>query len=186
MKKILCVILTLVMLFAMAVPAMATDGNVDVNGTIQNTDNTPPTVGVDNTFKVTIPTAASWYVTNVSYPNVSNTITGTGISETGTNTITNNSTTGTAYEVSFVSFTTANAAATAVASSLTLNLTGNLAADGIGSQNLSAGYSTATTYTADLIPGTPWAFGFSGTYTGTLSTTALLPTYVMTLGFALA
>lgn len=182
MKKVVCIVFALVLVFSLSINTFAADGSVTVNGSLQNMETDDPTVGGDGTFDVTIPTSVYWYVTNTSYPNiVDGNATGPA---TVTNSISNNSTTGAGYKVALVSFT-GDAAATSIASQLTLNLTGDLANDGVGAINLSGGYSTRTEYTTPLAAATPWTFGFAGTFSGPLSTTAIRPAYTMTLNFAL-
>jgi len=195
MKKFLGILLALTMVFSLSVTAFAADGDVDVNGTIKLQDpvldpgGDPTNPGTDpngRTYDVTFTTTVYWWVTESTYNGTDYDVVDGNASGPATvsNQITNNNTAET-INVSFKSFEGTNTAAATLGASgdLELYLTGDLAADGIGSQDLAADYTTATPYTATLVNGTPWSFGFTGTYAGTPSSTAISPTYVLTLGF---
>lgn len=192
MKKILSIVIVLALVFTLSVSAFATPGEVTVNGHIQNTLETDPTIDPvgdpsnPGSYDVTFTSTVHWWVTEASYPSVKNG-NASGLDDSVQNVIQNNSTSGTAIKVSLNSFT-GDTVAASIASKLTLNLTGALAANGAGSINLASDYIGTTNYTANLDPGTAnaWTYGFNGTYTGTLSTTAVTPQYTMTLGFSFA
>lgn len=189
MKKFISIMLTLVLLSSLSLTVLAENtGNVTVNGSLQNTKTGDPSIdpGGDpenpGAYDITFDTSVNWYVTENSYPAVWNGVT---TNPSNPNKIQNNSTSGTAVKVSLNKFT-GDSTAASIASKLTLNLTGDLAADGMGSTNLASDYNGTTNYTAALNPGTSnaWTYGFSGSYSGTLSTTAVTPTYIMILGFS--
>lgn len=191
MKKVLSIILALVLSSSLSVTALAEkDGNVTVVGLIQNTKTDDPTVDPDGdtanpgSYDITYDTTVNWYVTENSYPAVWN---DKETNPSNPNKIQNNSTSGTAVRVSLNEFT-GDSVAASIASKLTLNLTGDLAAGGMGSTNLASDYIDTMNYPAPLNPGTAnaWKYGFSGSYSGTLSTTALEPKYTMVLGFSFA
>lgn len=188
MKKILSFVLTLVLLSSLSVTALAEKtGNVTVNGSLQNTTTGDPSIDPDGdtdnpgSYDITFDTAVNWYVTENSYPAIWNGVT---TNPSNPNKIQNNSTSGTAVSVSLKSFK-GDSVATSIAGQLTLNLTGDLAADGMGATNLANAYNGTTNYTAALNPGASnaWTYGFTGNYSGTLSKTAVTPTYTMVLGF---
>ncbi|MGL5437287.1 MAG: hypothetical protein ACRDBO_18235 [Lachnospiraceae bacterium] len=185
MKKLLGIVLTLVLSSSLSVTALAeSSGNVTVNGSIQITRENPsidPGGDTSNpgAYDITFDATVNWYVTENSHPAVWN---GLATNPSNPNKIQNNST-GTAVNVSLKGFT-GDSVASSIASQLTLNLTGDLAANGMGSTNLATDYSGTTNYTAALQPEATWTYGFSGSYSGTLSTTAVTPTYTMTLGFS--
>jgi len=200
MKKFLGILLALTMVFSLSVTAFAADGDVDVNGNIKLQDpaldpgGDPDHPGTDpsgRTYDVTFTTTVYWWVTEATFNGTDYDVVDGNASGPATvsNKIqNNNTTTGNDIAVSFKSFTLTNTAATTLGASgdLALYLTGDLAADGIGSQDLANGYSTATPYTADLVNGTPWTFGFDGTYSGAPTSTGIAPTYKITLAFTWA
>lgn len=191
MKKLLSILLALTMLLCLSAAAFAaSEGEVTVNGTIQNTRTDNPAVPDDpddpdpgETYDITWTATVEWYVTQNSYPEVWNTATDTN--EDDPYEITNHNESS-LIEVTFVSFEGTNQDAwdLADAGTLTLNLTGDLALT--GDPDLSGDYDTEVTYEALMDPGDVWAYGFSGEYSAPLSTTAIEPTYTMTLSFAFA
>lgn len=194
MKKFLCILLSLIMVPSItAVPVLAADGDVDVNGNIILQD---PTIGSGTdsngrSYDVTFTTTVYWWVTEDTFNGTDYDVVDGNASgpATVTNSITNNNTTtGNDIAVSFKSFALTNTAATTLGASgdLALYLTGDLANNGIGTQDLANGYvpETPITFTANLVNGTPWTFGFTGTYSGMPTSAGLTPTYRITLGFS--
>lgn len=184
MKKIISLGLAAVMVLTMSLGVFAapTAGNVPVDGTIQNTSSGGPSVGPANTFDVQIPTSVSFYVTQNTYPAVFNVDAATDT--LNPNSIINNNTMGLTYKMCLTNFAASGGGAAdsaTVASDLTLNLTGDLAAAPMTGIDLSGGATNSTYYTGALVSGTPWTFGFTGTYTNTLTTTGYFPTYTMDL-----
>lgn len=193
MKKFICILLSLIMVLSLTViSVLAADGEVEVNGNIILQD---PTIGSDTdpngrTYDVTFGTTVYWWVTEATFNGTNyNVVDGnsSGPNTTVLNKIVNNAA-GNDIRVSLKSFTLTNTAASTLGASgdLTLYLTGDLANNGIGTQDLANGYvpESPVTYTADLVNGTPWVFGFTGTYYGTPTSAGLTPTYRITLGFS--
>lgn len=184
MKKIISLGLAAIMVLTMSIGVFAapTVGNVPVAGTIQNTSSGGPSVGPANTFDVQIPSGVQFWVTQNTYPAVFNV--DAAADTPNPNSIINNNTGGLTYKMCLTNFAASGAGAAAaatVASDLTLNLTGDLAAAPLTGVNLSGGYTNATYYTGTLVQGTPWTFGFTGSYANTLSTTGYFPTYTLDL-----
>lgn len=80
--------------------------------------------------------------------------------------------------VKLAKFQAKNTAATSLGSQLTLNLTGTQMA------KTNVVGTAAHSYTATLAANQAWAFGISGTYNGTFTSTEKKPEYEMTLEFA--
>lgn len=192
MKKLLSILLALTLLLCVSVTAFAeSEGEVTVNGTIQNTNEEDPLVPIypldpedDTEYDITFTAAVYWWVTNDSYPNV---VDGdaNGPDASVENVIENNNASS-QIEVAFVSFEGTNQAASdlADAGTLELYLTGDLALT--SDPDISGDYSTAETYSDLIAPGDIWTYGFSGEYSEPLSRTAIEPTYALTLSFAFA
>lgn len=184
MKKAISILLTMAMILALSVSAVAAStGNVTVDGHIGTTGD--PTPGFDITFT----TGVYWWVTQAAPTTV---VDGdsSGPNPSVVNMIENNAA-ATQIEVSFDAFALANADANnaTMQAALILNLTGALSADTVGILDLSTGYSAPSiTYTAllDSGPTNVWKYGFGGTYSAPLSATPYIPQYTMTLGFAFA
>lgn len=194
MKKILSVMMAAALTLTCAIPAFASS-NVDVTGHIGTNGNPtidpggdPSTPGTDpgtgGAYDVTFNSSVHWWVTQTSYPNVVNGD-ASGANASVVNAIQNNNTAAD-VNVSFDSFIGDTVAGT-VDPDLTLFLTGDLAADGVGAIDLSGDYTgTSIAYTAALQSGTNWSFGFNGQYTpasGSVNT-SYTPGYTMTLGFS--
>jgi len=194
-KKILSVMMAAALAFTCSIPVFASAaGNVDVTGHIGTNGNPtvdpggdPTTPGTDpggNTYDVTFNTSVHWWVTQTSYPNV---VDGdaSGPNATVVNAIQNNNA-AVDVNVSFDSFT-GDTVANTVDPDLTLYLTGDLAADSVGAIDLSGDYAgPSIAYTAPLVNGTNWTYGFSGQYTPASASvnTSYTPAYTMTLGFS--
>lgn len=190
MKKIISIILTMVLILSLSVTAFAVDSDVSVNGAIGVQDNPridpvgDPT-SPDGTYDLTFATAAYWYVTQNTYPNVVNG-TSAGPDDLHDNLIINNSAAD--ITVGFNSFTPDSVGLT-IESDLVLNLTGDLDADDIMGENISAGWTTPFTYTNKLEAKDTWEYGFTGQYTLPSGTTSLNgisynPVYTMNLEFS--
>lgn len=182
MKRTLSIILALVLLFSLSLTAFATtSSNVDVNGHI-GTQGDPSVDPTDPTYDIVLSTSVHWWVTQ-NNPGVI--VDGTSSGPGTVNNLIRNNKNGTTINVTFDEFALVAGDAEDVADDLTLFLTGDLAEDDVGDEDLSNGYSsTSIPYTTQLIYGTDWTFGFTGTYSGELATTMLAPAYTMTLGFA--
>lgn len=190
MKKLLSLALAVVMIFALSITALAaTQGDVDVEGHIGIQSD--PIIGPDdptdplyNTYNVTFSTAVHWWVTEAAPTTV---VDGDSIGPGSASNRIENRSSGTTIDVTLDAFTpgvTADNAA--VDPFLTLSLTGDLAMT--GSPDLvaaGAGYTGPYTYTSSLLygAGNAWTYGFTGTYSGTLTTAGYAPVYTMTLGF---
>lgn len=192
-KRLVSLGLGAAMLFSMPFGVLAKDGTVDVKGSIVLEG---PTVGPDDTYDVTIPAEAQWFVKDGTRPVVVNGKNGVADSKVwadgvaGTdytvNTITNNSTAN--INVTFKSFEKQNADATAIENDLVLNLAGGLAVNELAGQNLSKGFNNGGTAVniGTLAGGGSLGFGFTGQYNKLITNaTDYSPTYTMTLGFAL-
>ena len=177
-KSAFSALLTFALLVTAVVPAYA-ESEVEVEGFVGVYDE-------NASYQVSFSTAdVEWYVTENSWPNVWNT------ASSNLNTtpywIQNNSN-GIAYEVELESFVGTNGDAAAIAGDLVLYFTGNLAADGMNTTNLSGGFTSGTTYTDALLSGASnrWEYGFTGTYNEPLTTTGYSPEYTLTVNFSIA
>lgn len=197
-KKIVSIALVVVMVFSLSATAFAaTEDSITVNGTIQNTNTTDPNTPGTSTdaYDVTFTTTVYWWVTQANPTAV---VDGTSTGPGAVNNIIKNESSSD-LKVSFVDFVVVSASqadvTAAVSNGLTLFLTGNLTAGigGVGSQDLASGYTPSAAIPYESVAGTPikllpgtanqWTYGFTGTYSGSLSTTALTPQYTMTLEF---
>jgi hypothetical protein len=184
MKKILSIILTVVMIFSLSIVVFAEVGDVDVTGHIGEEPIVDPDPDPDDDYDITFTSSVHWWVTASGTGNVVNgNSIGPKVSQI--NSIVNNAASGEDIKVSFVSFV-GDAIASGIADDLTLNLTGDLANDTVSAINLSGDYTgKIIPYSAPLVKGTDWTFGFAGTYSGTFPPAATInPSYTMTLGFA--
>lgn len=189
MKKTISLLLTVMLIFAVSLSALAAEpnggpadrdkgGKVEVNGKI----------GVEKvSYKITYSAKVNWYVTENSYPNVWNGIT----KDTANPNIIKNDSNSMEYSVTLKNITQTNADAKTVAKNLKLYLTGNLVEKPLSANtNISGGWSVnrdnMTAYTGTLIPGKDWSYGFTGTYDTWLNSKTYTPTYTMNLSFALA
>ena len=196
MKKLLSAMMAVTLALTCSITAFASaTGNVDVTGHIGTSGN--PTIdpggdptnpgtdpGTGGTYDVTFSSSVHWWVTQTSYPNVVNGD-AAGANASVVNAIQNNNSAAD-VNVSFDSFV-GDSAANTVDPDLTLFLTDDLAADGVGSIDLSGDYTgSSIAYTAPLQNGTSWTFGFSGQYTPATGNvnTSYTPAYTMTLGFS--
>lgn len=181
-KRVLSFVMVAALCLAMAVPAFATEKDVDVKGHINQVS-----VGPDNSYDVTLSTTVHWWVTKNSTTVVSGNSSGPTEDPTP-NSITNNSTTS-GIAVQLVSFTIANADAKTISPSgdnllKDLTLTGDLTETTGPNTNLSDGYSGAAIPYGNLAAKTTWSYGFTGTYTDNSGEgKEYSPTYTMTLGF---
>lgn len=186
MKKAIGILLTMAMILSLPLSAFAAAGDVTVNGHIGTTGE--PGVGPDGNYDITYSTAVHWWVTQANPTLVVNGDAG-GPNDAVVNKVQNNNT-ATQIQVSLNSFNLIPGDATdpTMQSHLTLNLTGDLAADNVGSIELSTGYAGTTTYTSLLDGGAEkaWTYGFSGTYGAPTLTASYEPEYTMTLGFKFA
>ena len=177
-KKLLSIAAAVLMVCSLSTTAFAAndaDGTVPVDGYIGfDQATTDPSTVISISYSTG---GVEWAVTDASNP--------AGTVLAGNYTLTNNSTANVDLTVTLKSFTLTSAANTLPASGLTLNLTGDLGANGIG-QNIGAGaYTNTTAYTAKLTHTAVWTYSFGGSYTGPIPTTPLQPTYSMVLNFAL-
>jgi len=185
MKKTICIIVASVLVFGLSISAFAeTTGDIDVTGHIGTSGD--PTIdpdadpdAPDSDYDLTFSTSVHWWVTQITYPNIVNG-TASGPDSSVSNKIVNNSAAD--IDVSLVSFT-GDSVAQSIASNLTLYLTGNLAADSMGTTNIAGDYTGPLAYTAPLAADSAWTYGFSGQYTAGSVNTSYTPAYVMTLGF---
>ena len=143
------------------VSAVDMDNRVNVNGSIGLDPATPP----ETLISITYSPDAMWAVTETNR-NVTS----------ASYTIENTSAT-TNLEITLKEFS--QTLPQQAIPELTLNLTGDLHADGIGDNIV--GYTGNTPYTAKLDAGNTWTYGFSGAYTGNIPGTSLQPTYDMVL-----
>ena len=195
MKKIISILLTLTLLFALSISVFAESadggaeidlfggpggpggpgggdqgGDVKVNGSIK-----------EGIYNVKYPSQVNWYVTDASNREVWNSPNNNN--NVAPNTIQNLSK-GSAYNVTLKKIILTNKAAESIAKNLELYLTGNLAKAPLANKNINNGYSGTTAYKEQLTPGS-WTFGFTGKYNAWLSSTSYAPTYTMTIGFAM-
>ena len=181
MKKTISIFLAMAMVLSPSLSVLAATGNVAVDGHIG-------TVGDPGSYDMTYTTAVHWWVTQAS-PTAVVDGDSSGPNAAVVNKIENNNT-ATEIKVSLVSFDPVAGDATnaTLQGYLTLNLTGALANNGVGSINLSTGYTGPTNYTNLLAGGAAnaWTFGFGGTYAAPTLTTSYAPAYTMALGFEFA
>ena len=192
MKKAIGILLTMVMILSLSLPAFAASGDVTVDGHIGTSGNPSTDPGGDpsapGSYDITYSTTVHWWVTQ---DNPTTVVDGdsSGPNSSVVNKIQNNNT-ATEIKVSLNSFELmpGDATDTTMQDYLTLNLKGDLAADGVGSIDLSVGYTGPTTYTALLEGGAAnaWTYGFGGIYGAPTLTTSYAPQYTMNLGFAFA
>lgn len=178
MKTAIGIILVTAMVLSLSVSAFAATGDVSVDGHIG-------TIGEPSSYDITYTTAVHWWVTQADPSHV---VDGdsVGPNSSVTNTIQNNNT-ATQVKVSLDSFNLMPGDATnaTMQNHLTLTLTGDLAANGVDTIDISTGYAGPTNYTALLNGGAAnaWTYGFSGTYNASTLTMSYAPKYTMALGF---
>lgn len=197
MKKILSIVLVLTMVFSLTISAYAATGDVDVYGTIVLQDpkidpgGDPSNPGSDpetgRAYDVTYHTAVYWWVTEETYNGTDYDVVdgdAYGPDEDVVNEIQSNIEDD--IYVSFIGFA-GDTVADGIADDLELYLTKDLAKDGVEVLELSGGYEDgAIAYEDPLEYGINWEFGFTGSYDGAPTATAISPTYTMTLGFSFA
>lgn len=192
MKKLVSLGLGAAMALSVALPTFASDGEVNVKGSITLRE---PSVGPDGTYDVTIPSTVYWFVNDSNNRQIVNGTSGTPDSNVwgqGTytrNTIKNNSTVdiGVTFK-SFEQVLTNNTHASQIQSNLKLYLAGDLEVTGLSGVNLNAGLNSAASPIAidALSNGETLDFGFKGEYNGLITnSTNYSPEYKMTLGFSL-